>query len=409
MKIMALNCGSSSIKYQLFDTDSEYNVILAGIVERIGQADSQLRQKCICGKEVFLKENFRDHASSLRALYNKMFNKNCCAVIKPEDIDSVGHRIVHGGENFRQPKVINDEVMSAIGHAAEFAPLHSHPNIIGIEISREILSDAKHVAVFDTAVHQAIPPKAYLYGLPIEYYEKYGIRKYGFHGINHSYVSMRAAEIMCKPLEKLKLITCHLGSGSSITAFDKGQSVDTSMGLTPLEGVMMGTRCGDIDASAVLYMIERLELEPSKVKELLNCKSGLKGLCGRNDMRDIIELASKGDRHAQTAIDVFVYRVQKYIGGYITALNGVDGIVFTGGIGENSPYIRELIMQNFTYLGALVDISKNDKNEKLFSDVKSKIKLMNIKANEELIIAKETFESIQVVSQSESLPGHTKS
>jgi acetate kinase len=247
------------------------------------------------------------------------------------------------------------------------------------------------VAVFDTAVHQTLESKAFLYALPIEYYEKYKIRKYGFHGINHSYVANEAARILAKPLNGLKVITCHLGSGCSITAFEQGRSIDTSMGLTPLEGLVMGSRCGDLDPSIVLYLIDVLGLQVEQVRDLLNRKSGLLGLCGHNDMRDIIEMAEKGDKRAQVAIEVFVYRIQKYIGAYAAALNGVDVIVFTGGIGENSPQIRTRITDNFSYLGAKIDSAKNEDNENILSSDDSVVRLMSIPANEEMLIAQQAY------------------
>jgi acetate kinase len=350
MKILALNSGSSSIKYRLFDSQNNFQVLGHGMVERIGQEASP----------------FQDHPQAMQALFGEKLGFA---------IDAVGHRIVHGGEKFKGPTLITPEVLQEIKQLAQFAPLHSEPNIIGIEVLQELLPDIPHIAVFDTSAHASMDPKAFLYGIPLEYYEKYKIRKYGFHGINHTYVALEAAKILKKPLETLKVITCHLGNGCSISAFSKGRSIDNSMGLTPLEGLIMGTRCGDLDPSVVLYFFEKLGLKIQDVRELLNRKSGLLGLCGKNDMRDIIALEQAGDKCAQIALEAFVYRIQKYIGAYAAALNGVDVIVFTGGIGENSSDIRARIMKNFSYLGTHVDV-------------------LVIPANEELAIAQQTYQMV---------------
>lgn len=387
MKIIALNSGSSSIKYRLFDSDKSYQQLRQGVAERIGQKVGSISQ--IKANQPIHKEEIvlPDHRAAMHALFpigERALN----------EIDAVGHRIVHGGEKFKSPTMIDKEVIKEIRKLEKFDPLHCEPNIIGIEILQELLPHIPHVAIFDTATHAAMPSKAFLYGLPIEYYEKDQIRKYGFHGINHAYVAIEAARLLKKSLEELKVVTCHLGNGCSISAFEKGHSIDNSMGLTPLEGLIMGTRCGDIDPSVVLFLMEKFGLQTPQVRELLNEKSGLLGLCGRSDMRDIIAMANNGDKSSQIAIDIFVYRVQKYIGAYAAALNGVDAIVFTGGIGENSPHIRALIMKNFSYLGALIDIEKNDKNAPIFSADNSPLVLLNIPANEEIMIAKETHQAI---------------
>ena len=394
MKILALNCGSSSIKYKLFDADRNYLLLAKGAAERIGQKSSSIWHVIENKREHRIETPLPDHRTALRELH-QAFTENKPSLSRDIGrIDGVGHRIVHGGERFRNPALINKDVIEQIKDSAMFAPLHSQPNITGIEVSRELLPDIPHVAVFDTAAHQTIQFKAFLYGLPIEYYEKHKIRKYGFHGINHSYVANEAARLLTKPLENLRIITCHLGSGCSITAFEQGRSIDTSMGLTPLEGLVMGSRCGDLDPSVVLYLIEVLGLQVAQVGDLLNKKSGLLGLCGKNDMRDIIAMAEKGDKRAQVAIEVFVYRIQKYIGAYVAALNGVDVIVFTGGIGENSPYIRARVAGNFGYLGTHTDPAKNKNNETFFSSEDSDVQLMNIPANEEMVIAQQTYNLI---------------
>ena len=311
-----------------------------------------------------------------------------------DQIDVVGHKIINGGEKLKDPVAIDDNIMETISHCGKFSPIHSRPNIVSIEEARHLMPRAEHIAVFDTALYHSLPPKAYLYGLPIEYYEKYGVRKYGFGGINHGYVASGAADQMGKPLEDLKLITCHLGKSCSITAFQNGKSIDTSMGLTPLEGLMMETRCGDMDPSVLLHLLEARHLYATEIDDLLNRNCGLKGLCGKSDMRDILQLVEKCNLQAKTALDAFIYRVQKYIGAYIAALNGLDAIVFTGGIGENCPTIRSRIMENFGYVNAFIDYEKNENNEKVFSADESKVCLMNIPENEELTIAKQTYEMV---------------
>lgn len=383
MKILALNSGSSSIKYRLLDSSKNYQLLKQGLAERIGQKTSSICQ--VRGnqppheREVALP----DHITAMHALFP---NKDL------EEIDAVGHRVVHGGEQFKGPTLVSKEVIKEIIKLSRFAPLHCQPNVIGIEVLQELLPNIPHVAVFDTATHASMDFKAFLYGIPIEYYEKHKIRKYGFHGINHSYVAGEAARLLKKPLEELKTVTCHLGNGCSITAFEKGKSIDNSMGLTPLEGLVMGTRCGDLDPSVIIYFIEELGLSPEQITDLLNRKSGLLGLCGKSDMRDIIVMAKSGDKPSQMAIEIFVYRIQKYIGAYIAALNGVDAIVFTGGIGENSPYIRALIAKKFSYLDVIVENEENEKNKTIFSTGNSPIFLMNIPANEEKVIAQQTYQ-----------------
>lgn len=382
MKILSLNTGSSSIKYRIF-TGNDFRLSEQGLAERIGQSGSAVRR--IINKRLVHKEEIAlpDYLTAMHTLFS---DENLT------DIDAVGHRVVHGGEQYKGPTLITPEVIREIEALSKFAPLHCIPNVTGMEVLREMLPNIPHVAVFDTAAHAAMDCKSFLYGLPIEYYEKHKIRKYGFHGINHSYVAEEAAHILQKPLEDVKAITCHLGNGCSITAFDKGKSIDNSMGLTPLEGLVMGTRSGDLDPSIILYFITELGMSTEEITELINKKSGLLGLCGKSDMRDIIAAAESGDIRAQTAIEVFVYRIQKYIGAYIAALNGTDVLVFTGGIGENSPYIRSLIAKNFSYLGVKVATGENEKNNTVFSDRDSRVVLMTIPADEEKVIARQTYE-----------------
>lgn len=391
MKILALNSGSSSIKYRLFDSSKNYQLLKRGLAERIGQKNSSICQIIENQPAQEIELALPDYRTAMHALFP---NKDL------EDIDAVGHRVVHGGEQFKDPTLVNKEVIKEISRLSKFAPLHCQPNVIGIEVLQELLPNIPHVAIFDTAAHSTMDIKSFLYGIPMEYYEKHNIRKYGFHGINHTYVGQEAARLLKKRFEELKIITCHLGNGCSITAFQKGKSIDNSMGLTPLEGLVMGTRCGDLDPSVIIYLIEELGLKTEEVTDLLNRKSGLLGLCGKSDMRDIIAMAKKGDKSSKIAIEIFVYRIQKYIGAYIAALNGIDAIVFTGGIGENSPYIRALIAKNFSYLNVNVETEENEKNKTIFSTSNSPVFLMIVPANEEKVIAQQTY---QLLSQNAPL------
>lgn len=388
MKILALNSGSSSIKYRLFDASKNYQLLEQGIAERIGQKTSSISQ--IPENKPKHKEELHlpDHRSAMHALFS-IERRNI------DKIDAIGHRVVHGGELFKSPTLINNKVIKEITELAQFAPLHCQPNVIGIEVLQELLPDVPHVAIFDTATHATMNFKAFLYAIPMEYYEKYKVRKYGFHGINHSYVAHEAAHILKKRFEELKMITCHLGNGCSINAFENGKSIDNSMGLTPLEGLVMGTRCGDLDPSVILYLIEEHGLQTEQITDLLNKKSGLLGLCGKSDMRDIIARAKSGDKPSQMAIEIFVYRIQKYIGAYVAALNGIDAIIFTGGIGENSPYIRSLVVKNFSYLRTVLDVEANENNKIVFSANNSSLFLLTIPANEEMVIAQQTHQIIK--------------
>jgi len=390
MIILVLNCGSSSVKYKGFDMPACSEPLFYGIVERIGFDDST----------IFYKEKGADAQKLVKPLkdHNQALRETCGLIAESVKnkgngtIDAIGHRVVHGGANFSKPVLVDPSVKNAIKNNIKYAPLHNPVNLAGIEICERLFPKVPNIAVFDTALHQTIPAKAYLYGLPIELYEKHNIRKYGFQGISHGYVAKEAAKLINKPLESLKIITCHLGNGSSITAFKNGKSVDTSMGLTPLEGLVMATRCGDIDPSIVVHLMDEISPGFEQVRELLNKKSGLAGLCGQSDMRDIIKLAENGDKKAQTAIEVFVYRIQKYIGAYIAALNGVDVIVFTAGIGENSPYVRGRILECFGYLDLKIDEARNEKNQAVFSTDDSGIYAMTIPTNEEQAIAYLTYE-----------------
>ena len=360
MIILALNCGSSSVKYQLYDWEKQ-SLLKKGSEERIGSGGSP------------------DHTRALEIIIKKLETK----------IDAVGHRVVHGGENFHQSVLINEEVLNIIRGVSNLAPLHNPPNIAGIEAAQKILPDIPHIAVFDTAFHQTIPLHAYIYAVPYEWYQAYGIRRYGFHGTSHLYVSKRAAVLLNKKPSEVNVITLHIGNGVSITAVKGGISVDTSMGLTPLEGAVMGTRCGDIDPSIVLYMTGKQKVSSKELDGILNRKSGLLGITGKfMDRRDILKAAAEGDTRCQLAIEIECYRLKKYIGSYAAAMGGVDAIVMTAGVGEKSPEIREKVLTGLDFMGAKLDLKKNKcvtHGEKDISTADSKVKIFVIPTNEELV------------------------
>jgi acetate kinase len=388
MNILVVNSGSSSIKFQLFDMEAGERRLVQGVADKIGLEDSFVRLEGDGTGEDRRELPLPDHHSAFQAVCDTLHRG------PRADIDAVGHRVVHGGETFTESVLIDGDVLAILRRLSDLAPLHNPPNIMGIEVCRERLPDVPMAAVFDTALHHTIPPKAYLYGLPTDLYERHGIRRYGFHGTSHLYVAQEAARELGRPLEDFRLITCHLGNGCSITAFAGGRSVDTSMGFTPLEGLVMGTRCGDLDPAVPLYLIKGLGMSPDEVDNLLNTESGLQGLCGRRDMRDIAEQARQGDGAARTAIDVFVYRIQKYIGAYTAALGGVDAIVFTAGIGQNSDSIRAEVLRPFGYLGLEIDDAKNRQGRTVFSTDRSKVCAMTIPTDEELVIARDTHQLV---------------
>lgn len=395
MLILVVNCGSSSIKYQLFDVDRQFSLMVKGMADRIGQADGcSIVHKAAGRDDVVLRMPLPDHRAALSAIGRAIIDLSHGVIGDIGHIGGIGHRFVHGGEKFTQSTLITDGVLDQLRGNTRLAPLHNPANVLGAEVCMHVMPEVPNVAVFDTAVHRTLPPRAYLYGLSYDLYAGHGIRKYGFHGTSHMFVAQEAARLMGRPLEGCKLITCHLGNGCSITAFRDGMSVDTSMGLTPLEGVVMGTRCGDLDPAAVLYMMETMNLDTRQANDLLNREGGLKGLCGHADMRDIINMAEQGDAMAKTAIEVFVYRIRKYIGAYSAVLNGPDAIVFTAGIGENSHYLRQRILADFDYLGVAVDPDRNKRNERVFSAEHSKVMTMVIPTNEELVIARETYKVV---------------
>lgn len=391
MKVLVLNCGSSSLKYQLIDMSTE-NPLASGLCERIG-IDGRLKHK---GKEVYeVEQEMKNHEDAIKMVIDALLDEKHGVISDIKEINAVGHRVVHGGEHFAKSVVITDEVIKAIEDCIELAPLHNPANLMGIRACESLIPGISQVAVFDTAFHQTMPEKAYLYGIPYELYEKYKIRRYGFHGTSHKYVSERAASVLGKDIKDLKIITCHLGNGGSVAAINGGKCMDTSMGFTPLEGLVMGTRCGDIDPAVVSFIMEKEGLNNKEVDELMNKKSGVLGLSGvSSDFRDIEGAANEGNKRAQIALDTFHYKVAKYIGEYTSTLNGVDAIVFTAGLGENSKNSRKEICSYLSWLGIELDEEQNSKRgeELVISVANSKIKVLVIPTNEELVIARDTKE-----------------
>lgn len=397
MKILVINCGSSSLKYQLLDMTTQ-NPIAKGLVERIGLAGSVLTHTPASKEKEIITAEIPNHTVAIQFVLDALLNKDYGVVKDLNEINAVGHRVVHGGEKFAKSVLIDDEVMKAIEECIELAPLHNPPNIAGIEACQKLMPGTPQVAVFDTAFHQTMPAKAYLYGLPYELYEKYKIRRYGFHGTSHKYVSQRAAALLNRPLEELKLISCHLGNGSSITAIEGGKSIETSMGFTPLEGLKMGTRSGDLDPAIVSFIMQKENLSSEQVNDFLNKKSGVLGLSGvSSDFRDIEDAAKDGNMRAELALDAFAHDVKKYIGAYAAMLNGVDAIIFTAGLGENSIPMRENVCSGLDYLGVAVDPEKNNVRGKEVdvSKAEATTRVLVIPTNEELMIALDTEEIVQ--------------
>jgi acetate kinase len=389
MKILVINCGSSSIKYQLIDTQNK-ECLCKGLVERIGAVTSIIKQEFKDEKVKKKTMAIENHAVALKRIMELLLDADNDYLHSLDEIEAVGHRVVHGGEKFKDSVLIDEDVETAIQQAFDIAPLHNPPNLQGIRAAKKHLPNVPHVAVFDTAFHHSIPKHAFLYGIPNRLYRRYKIRRYGFHGTSHYYVSRQYYKLPGKSKDNSKVITCHLGNGCSISAIKDGNSYDTSMGFSPLEGLVMGTRSGDIDPSILFFLIEKEELSLANVHALLNKHSGLLGLSGyAGDMRDLVEEAERGDRRCSEAIDVFCYRAKKYIGSYIAALNGVDAIIFTGGIGENAALIRKKILEGMEYAGVVID---DEKNEHLSGDNKisadnAKVDVHVIPTNEELVIA----------------------
>jgi len=391
MNVLVINCGSSSLKYQLIDSQTEA-VLAKGLCERIGIDGRLVYEKAGCDKEV-TEAAMPTHKQAIQLVLDALVNPTTGAIADLTAIDAVGHRVVHGGEKFATSTVLTEEVITVIEECNDLAPLHNPANLIGIRACQELMPNVPMVAVFDTAFHQTMPEIAYMYGLPYEYYEKYSVRRYGFHGTSHSYVSKRAADILGKDYSELKTIVCHLGNGASICAVNGGKSVDTSMGLTPLEGLIMGTRSGDVDPSILDFIAQKENLTLSEVMNVLNKKSGVEGISGvSSDFRDLAAAAKEGNHRAELAIDAFAYRVVKYIGAYVAAMNGVDAICFTAGLGENDAATRAKIVSNLAYLGIAIDEEANNirGKEVVISTADSKVKVLTIPTNEELAICRET-------------------
>ncbi len=393
MNILVINCGSSSIKYQLINREKR-KVLAKGVLEKIGKANSS-QIHYIEGKAVKKKDKIANYEEGLKSILALLLDEKKGATKDASGISAVGHRVVHGGEDFFHSVLIDNEVIKTIKFHIPLAPLHNPPNLAGIKAARSLLPDVPQVAVFDTAFHQTLPEKAFLYALPYQYYEKYRIRRYGFHGTSHRYIAKRTAEFLKKPLKELKIITCHLGNGCSITAINEGKSIDTSMGFTPLEGLVMGTRCGDVDAAAVLFLMKKENLTISQMDNLLNKQSGLLGISGiSNDSREVEKWAGKGNQRAKLASEVFTYRIKKYIGAYSAVLGGLDALIFSAGIGENDADIRNKICQGLEFFGVYLDRKKNrarNKASRFISTEKSPVKVLVIPTNEEEMIAEETW------------------
>ena len=392
MNVLVINCGSSSLKYQLINMDDE-SVLAKGLVERIGIDGSLLKHERTGLDKLVIEEDLKNHKDAVNLMLRALLDEKYGAVKSLDEIDAIGHRVVHGGEKFACSVVINDEVIDTMKENIGLAPLHNPPNITGIEACKELMPDVPMVAVFDTAFHQTMPPVSFIYPLPYELYEELKIRRYGFHGTSHQYVSERVADLTGKSLEGTKIVTCHLGNGASLTAIKDGKSFDTSMGMTPLEGLVMGTRCGDIDPAIVTFLINKKNMTGEEVDNLMNKKSGVLGISGvSNDFRDIEKEAGKGNTRAQLALDKYAYTVRKYIGSYAAAMGGLDYLVFTAGLGENSPPARKQVCEGLEFLGIEIDDEKNNTRgkEAEISKDGSKVKVFVIPTNEEVMIARDT-------------------
>jgi len=399
MKILVINCGSSSLKYQLIDMADE-SVLAKGLVERIGIEGSVLTHKPNGKDKAVIQQPMKDHKDAIKLVLDALVDPVHGVIKSMSEVSAVGHRVVHGGEKYSKSVLIDDSVMKALEECTKLAPLHNPPNLIGINACRALMPGVPMVAVFDTAFHQTMPKSSYMYALPYELYEKYGVRRYGFHGTSHKYVSGLCAEMMGKNIEDLKIITCHLGNGASVAAVCNGKVVDTSMGFTPLEGLVMGTRCGDMDPAIVTFLQEEAGMSSKEVNNLMNKKSGVLGISGvSSDFRDIEAAAEKGDERAALALDVFHYRVKKYIGAYAAAMGGVDAIVFTAGLGENSPETRMEVCKGLEFLGVSIDPEKNNCRGKQvdISAEGATVRTFVIPTNEELMIAKDTRDIVSAL------------
>lgn len=391
MKIFVLNCGSSSVKYKLYDMEGE-TVLAEGRVERVGQENGVITHQSTGKEKISKTMPILEHTVAISETLKLLTDKEHGCIDSLDAIDAVGHRVVHGGESFSQAVLINEETKEILDSLAELAPLHNPANVMGIRAAEKLMPQTPQVAVFDTAFHSTMPPHAYLYAIPFNLYQKHKVRRYGFHGTSHQYVTQRAAEMMGRDIKDLRIVSCHLGNGASIAAVSGGQSVDTSMGFTPLEGLMMGTRSGDIDPGAVFYLMKTYDLSLHEVDSLLNKHSGLYGIAGASDMRDIEKGISEDDKLSKLAFDMYEYRIRKYIGAYIAAMGGIDAIVFTAGIGENTPALRSRICENLSYLGIKLDDELNQKRgqDLEISTSDSAVKVFVIPTNEEVMIARDT-------------------
>ena len=396
MNILVINCGSSSLKYQFLDMDGE-KILCKGLVERIGMEGSRIKHDTTGKDRVVIEEPMENHKVALELVINALTDSNHGAIKSMEEIGAVGHRVVHGGETFSSSVIIDDKVMKVLNDCVELAPLHNPPNIIGIEACQELMPNTPMVGVFDTAFHQTMEKDNYIYPIPYEFYEKYKIRRYGFHGTSHKYVSLRAAEILGKDISNMNIVTCHLGNGSSVCAVQGGKSMDTSMGFTPLEGLAMGTRSGDIDPAIIPFIMDKEGITFDEVNNMLNKKSGVLGISGiSSDFRDLEIAMEEGNERAKLALDVFVNRVKKYVGAYVATMCSIDALVFTAGIGENSSYIREKVCEGLECLGIRIDRDLNNvrgEEAQLNKDLTGAT-IMVIPTNEELMIARDTLELV---------------
>lgn len=398
MKILVINAGSSSLKFQLIDMNGE-KLMVKGLCDRIGIENSVMEYQVPGEDKLVVNKKMKTHKDAISAVIEALVDKKHGVINDMSEISGVGHRVLHGGEKFHDPAIINEKVMEAIRECIPLGPLHNPANIMGIEGCESVMPETPMVAIFDTGFHQTMPDYAYMYPLPYETYEKYAIRKYGFHGTSHKYIGQKAAEVLGKPAKDLKIISCHLGNGASICAIKNGKCIDTSMGFTPLDGLEMGTRCGTIDPAAALYLMDKENMSPSQMNAYLNKKSGLLGVSGvSSDMRDVRTAMNSGNKRAALALDMFCYRVKMYIGTYMAAMNGADAIIFTGGIGENDPVARENSLSELDALGIVIDKEKNSNSRGKLMDITAegaKVKTLIIPTNEELAIARETLALIK--------------
>lgn len=396
MKILVINCGSSSLKYQILEMTTE-TLLCKGLVEKIGITGSTITHEKIGENKLVLECAMKDHKDAIEQVLQVIRDKEYGVVKSMDEIGAVGHRIGHGGERYNRSVIVTDDVIKAITDCIPLAPLHNPANLLGISACQSLMPGTPNVAVFDTAFHQTMPPESYIYAIPYEYYEKYGIRRYGFHGTSHKYVAEKASQMLNINLDDLKIITCHLGNGASVSAIKRGKCIDTSMGFTPLEGLVMGTRSGDIDPAIVTYIREKENLPQGKVNEILNKRSGMLGISGvSSDFRDIEAAVAEGNERAALALKVFAHKVKFYIGAYIAEMNGVDAIVFTAGVGENDVTMRELICNEMGNLGIKLDLVKNKVRgkETIISMEDSKVKILLIPTNEELMIARDALKLV---------------